>query len=123
MQKEIDKVSFKTHDINLNSNSNSKMKKRYIGKVSMITGCKLSLALLFLLSISMAKATTTLVYNPSELAMAIKKASPGDVILLAKGEWKNANILFEANGTAEKPITISVEQKGLTFLTGNSSLK
>ncbi|MEO5782171.1 MAG: polysaccharide lyase 6 family protein, partial [Ginsengibacter sp.] len=79
--------------------------------------------LLFLLTASIVKAATTLVSNPAELTVAIKNAKPGDMILLAKGEWKNANLLFEANGIAGKSITISVEEKGATQLTGNSSLK
>jgi poly(beta-D-mannuronate) lyase len=63
------------------------------------------------------------VHTQAELTDAIKKAVPGDRILLSKGEWKNTTILFEANGAAGKPITLAAEEEGKTVLTGNSSLR
>lgn len=71
----------------------------------------------------MAKATTTLVYNQAELNAAIKKSSPGDTIIMSKGEWKNTSLVFESNGTNEKPIVIKAEEAGKTKLTGNSFIK
>jgi poly(beta-D-mannuronate) lyase len=68
-------------------------------------------------------AANSLVHTQEELNNAIKKAMPGDRIILAKGEWKNTAILFEANGSAGKPITIEAEEAGKTLLTGNSSLR
>lgn len=54
---------------------------------------------------------------------AVKTAQPGDSILLAKGIWKDAELLFEAKGTPEKPITLTVEEKGKTTLEGASYLR
>ena len=68
-------------------------------------------------------ASNTLVHTQAELNDAIKKSMPRDKIILSKGEWKNTSILFEANGTAGKPITITAEEAGKTMLTGNSSLR
>jgi hypothetical protein len=51
-------------------------------------------------------AANTLVRTQAELNDAIKKASPGDQIILSKGEWKNTTILFEAKGSAGNPIVL-----------------
>jgi len=48
---------------------------------------------------------------------------PGDSIVLAKGIWKDTELLFEANGTVEKPITLTVEEKGKVILEGQSNLR
>ncbi len=79
--------------------------------------------LLFILVMSIAEAMATLVNNPSELTDAIKNSKPGDVITMAKGDWKNLNLVFEANGANEKPITITAEEAGKTRLTGSSSIR
>ncbi len=54
---------------------------------------------------------------------AVKIAKPGDSILLAKGVWKDAELLFEAKGTKKSPITLTVEEKGKTTLEGASNLR
>lgn len=53
---------------------------------------------------------------------AVANANPGDKIILANGIWKNAELLFEAYGTAENPIKLTVETKGEVFLEGGSRL-
>ncbi len=54
---------------------------------------------------------------------ALKNVQPGDSIILAKGVWKDAELLFEAKGTKEKPITLTVEEKGATTFEGASYLQ
>ncbi|WP_271782696.1 polysaccharide lyase 6 family protein [Aquimarina algiphila] len=54
---------------------------------------------------------------------AVKAAQPGDSIILAKGIWKDAELLFEAKGTKELPITLTVEEKGATTFEGASYLR
>lgn len=54
---------------------------------------------------------------------AVKAAQPGDSIILAKGVWKNAELLFEAKGTKDLPITLTVEEKGTTTFEGASYLR
>lgn len=79
--------------------------------------------LLFILVISITEAMATLVYNQADLVAAIKNAKPGDTITLAKGDWKNLSLVFEANGTKEQPIVINAQETGKTRLTGSSSIK
>ena len=47
----------------------------------------------------------------AEFNQAVEKAAPGDRITLANGVWRDAELLFEGKGTAEAPITLSVEEK------------
>jgi poly(beta-D-mannuronate) lyase len=82
--------------------------------------------LLFAISFSLilqAQAADILVSNKTELTNAIKQAVPGDQIILRKGIWENAEIIFEGNGTAQKNITLKAEVAGQTILSGNSSIK
>lgn len=68
------------------------------------------------------EAKTIKVTNAVALMQADKTAAPGDIILLQKGEWQNANIQLNANGTEHAPITYRVENAGTVWLTGQSSL-
>jgi poly(beta-D-mannuronate) lyase len=54
---------------------------------------------------------------------AIAKAQPGDVIALADGIYRDLEILFEAEGTAEAPITLRAESLGGVVLSGQSNLR
>ncbi|NIJ45763.1 poly(beta-D-mannuronate) lyase [Wenyingzhuangia heitensis] len=53
----------------------------------------------------------------------VANAKPGDEIVLANGVWNNAELLFEANGTAENPIVLKAEENGKVTLEGNSNLR
>ncbi|MEZ4903366.1 MAG: chondroitinase-B domain-containing protein [Spirosomataceae bacterium] len=55
--------------------------------------------------------------NNAELNEAIKKSKPGDAIVMANGTWKDLEILFEAQGTATKPIALKAQQKGKVIIT------
>lgn len=61
-----------------------------------------------------------LVNNSAELNSAISSASPGDIIILADGEWNNTFIDINKNGSENQPITITAQNPGVVFLTGNS---
>ncbi|MBX7210093.1 MAG: polysaccharide lyase 6 family protein [Verrucomicrobiaceae bacterium] len=47
---------------------------------------------------------------------------PGDVIVLAAGEWKDAALKLDADGTEAAPVRIKALTPGTTLLTGNSRL-
>jgi len=64
-----------------------------------------------------------LVRNLTEFKQAVKQAKPGDKIVLANGIWKDAELIFAGKGTAQKPITLTVEQKGKVTLEGQSNLR
>ena len=64
-----------------------------------------------------------LVRNQAEYKRAVKQAKPGDKIVLANGVWKDAELVFTGKGTAKKPITLTVEQKGKVTLEGQSNLR
>ncbi|MBO6494503.1 MAG: alginate lyase [Roseivirga sp.] len=63
-----------------------------------------------------------LVHNLEEYEKATKDLKPGATIILANGEWQNAELRLKAKGTKEKPITLKAETPGKVMLTGESNL-
>jgi len=84
--------------------------------------------LLLILSITLlscnenGKHTGVFVKNINELNSAIKKSIPGDVIVMANGDWDNAQIKFYGLGTKDKPIHLRAETPGKVFIVGESFL-
>jgi poly(beta-D-mannuronate) lyase len=70
-----------------------------------------------------ALAADHLVRDPAAYAAAVKKAAPGDRILLADGEWRDFQIVFTGHGTAAKPITLAAQTPGKVILSGQSNLR
>ncbi|MCX6908693.1 MAG: polysaccharide lyase 6 family protein [Verrucomicrobia bacterium] len=60
--------------------------------------------------------------NPTQLAAAVRRAWPGDSIVMADGVWKDAEIVFTAKGSAQKPVTLRARTPGKVVLTGQSRL-
>ncbi|NDH85504.1 hypothetical protein EBY67_00365 [bacterium] len=83
---------------------------------------KTILALLFL-SFSGLWARDIPVPNVAALAGALGSAGPGDVIVLAKGNWSDAVIKVERGGSEQSPLTIRAESPGETILMGGSQLE
>jgi len=65
----------------------------------------------------------TLVHTLEEYNQAVNLAKPGSTIVLANGVWENVELLFQGKGTAEAPITLTVEEKGKVTLEGQSYLQ
>ncbi len=63
------------------------------------------------------------VNNPAALKAAVTAAQPGDVITLADGEWKDADLVLKGKGSASRPVIIRPQTPGGVILTGNSSLR
>lgn len=82
----------------------------------------LSLSFL-LITCSGENGTTYHVRDIDELNTAISAAGPGDKIIMANGIWKDVEIQFEAQGTAEGPIHLMAETAGEVYLEGQSSLE
>ncbi|WP_024481292.1 chondroitinase-B domain-containing protein [Cellulophaga baltica] len=61
--------------------------------------------------------------NVEEFNEMVKNLEPGDSIVLANGVWRDAELVFEGKGTEEKPITLTVEDKGKVILEGASNLQ
>ena len=80
------------------------------------------LALSFAIA-GVSQARDILAADANALETAIATAQPGDVVVLADGTWKDAEIVFRAVGTAEAPITLKAQTPGKVILTGESSLR
>lgn len=83
----------------------------------------LYIAFVVLFSIISCTEKKNTISTVEQFNSAVKNAQPGDVITLANGVWENTELLFSANGTAEEPITLTVEEKGKVTLEGQSNLR
>lgn len=68
------------------------------------------------------RAATLPVATPAAFAEAVSKARPGDALVLAAGDWRDARLRVSCQGTAEALIVISAEQPGRVRFTGRSNL-
>lgn len=66
---------------------------------------------------------TYLVHDVAEYQHVVPLLTAGDIVTLADGEWKNFEIMFEAHGTREKPVTLQAQTKGAVVITGRSNLR
>ena len=64
-----------------------------------------------------------LVRTMEELQRAISEARSGDVILMANGIWRDADIDFSARGNAGDSIRLQAQTPGKVILTGNSNIR
>ena len=72
---------------------------------------------------TMVEAAEWPVKTPEEIAAALKDARPGDEIVMRDGPWRDAEILFEAGGTPEQPITLRARTPGKVIISGRSRLR
>lgn len=82
---------------------------------------KATLAALFFAPI--LHAATFSVSDPEAARKAVRDSKPGDTIVLTAGDWKDADLRLDGDGTAEAPITIRAEVPGKTVFTGASRLR
>jgi poly(beta-D-mannuronate) lyase len=67
--------------------------------------------------------TVHLVRSQEEYRNVTEKLQPGDIVVLANGEWRDFEIVFAGKGTKTKPITLISETPGGVVITGKSNLK
>jgi len=77
----------------------------------------------FLLLPVLAFAKETPVADAAALEAAVKSVQPGDVLVMAEGEWRDVEIVLTGQGTAQAPITLRAAVPGKTILTGKSILR
>ncbi|WP_243450873.1 polysaccharide lyase 6 family protein [Sphingosinicella sp. CPCC 101087] len=70
-----------------------------------------------------ARAERFLVRDQAQFREATETLSPGDEVVLANGEWRDFQVLFEGRGLADRPITLRAETPGGVVLTGQSNLR
>ncbi|MEM8782119.1 MAG: polysaccharide lyase 6 family protein [Planctomycetota bacterium] len=68
-------------------------------------------------------AAEFLVHNAAELTQRLGQVNPGDAIVLADGVWTDQYLRFNADGTANAPITLRAQTPGQVVLNGNSRLE
>jgi poly(beta-D-mannuronate) lyase len=68
-------------------------------------------------------AKRLLVRSQDQYLKAMKSLGPGDVVVLANGEWRDFEIVFTGQGEANKPVTLTAETPGKVVITGKSNLR
>jgi poly(beta-D-mannuronate) lyase len=88
-----------------------------------VIGFRLCLAFaLALLASCLSQAAEIKVESQLAFRDAVRDLEPGDTVILANGEWRDFEILFTGEGREGKPITLTAEEKGKVFITGQSNL-
>lgn len=70
-----------------------------------------------------ACATDRPAADPAALKAAIAAARPGDRIVMQTGDWRDVDLTFTGEGTAELPITLAAAEPGRVRLVGASRLR
>ena len=70
-----------------------------------------------------AQADVFLVEDQTSYNDALARLSPGDELVLADGTWSDFQILFEAQGQPEQPITLRAQTPGKVVISGRSNLR
>lgn len=65
-----------------------------------------------------AKGTAHVAHDPSEVRALSGKLKPGDQLVLAGAEWKDARFSFEGRGTMDAPIVVRPEGNGGAVFSG-----
>lgn len=72
---------------------------------------------------SAGRAESLLVTTAQEAVAAVRRAQPGDEIILAEGEYKDFALTLAAKGQAEKPVRLRPAKPGAAILTGSPRLE
>ena len=72
---------------------------------------------------SACAGTSTLVRTQDEYQRVARDAGPGDTIILANGVWRDFQIVFDAEGLPDEPVTLTAETPGGVILSGESNLR
>lgn len=67
-------------------------------------------------------AAEYLAHNADDIAAALRKAAPGDSIVLEDGTWIDQYIQFEGEGTESAPLVLRAKTPGAVVLTGRSHM-
>src|SRR5437588_266122 len=62
------------------------------------------------------------VSSAAEINASAEKLMPGDILVMANGDWTNQTIMFRAQGTTDRPIMLRAETPGKAILAGASSV-
>ena len=79
--------------------------------------------LLTVLGVHSLCARDVTVRTNAQLTIALARAQAGDVVILTKGEWRDADIVASKGGRLGSPVVLRAEVPGETILTGGSSLE
>jgi poly(beta-D-mannuronate) lyase len=63
------------------------------------------------------------VVSLSEVSDCLRKAQPGDRIVIRQGTYTDNMLKWQGSGTAQQPVTIEAQQPGMVVLSGETSVQ
>ncbi|MGI9318097.1 MAG: polysaccharide lyase 6 family protein, partial [bacterium] len=97
-------------------------KNKYRKRAGFVRNIQIAGIILAGFQASHLSAATHLVGDVPAYQKAVANLAPGDKVVLKNGVWNDFEILFEGQGTAEKPITLTAQTKGKVVISGQSNL-
>jgi len=79
--------------------------------------------LMLLLGVRLAIGVEFAVNDAAEITRAMSRARPGDTLIMRDGAWVDQALVFQGQGTREKPITLRAATPGAVVLEGRSHLQ
>ena len=76
-----------------------------------------------LLVIPMTAEAREYVVSLSEVSDCLRKAQPGDRIVIRQGTYTDNMLKWQGSGTAQHPVTIEAQQPGMVVLSGKTSVQ
>lgn len=67
-------------------------------------------------------SSAQLVHNIEQFNKAVTKIKPGDELVMANGIWRDVELVFKAEGLANKKIVLKAQTPGRVIITGQSNL-
>ena len=95
---------------------------RSLARRSLVRFCATVIVACTQLSAPTALAESYLVKDQASYEKIMKGLQPGDEAVLANGNWQNFEIVLDATGTADEPITLRAETPGKVIISGRSNL-
>ena len=115
--------AFSRHAFSLDAFSLDAFSLRALSQASRPAFLVAAIVTAFVWSVAPAAAKAYLVKDQDAYAEAVKRLKPGDTVVLANGEWRDFEIVFEAYGKKDQPITLIAETPGEVIISGRSNLR
>ena len=80
-------------------------------------------ALIFLWATNPEVRAANIRTTPEKAATAVRKAAPGDSIIITNGTYANIRLALQGDGEQGKPIVITAETPGKVIFEGESNLR
>lgn len=83
----------------------------------------LTFGLVWMLLLAAVAARGAAPVTPDKVASVMRKAIPGDTVVIANGTYRNVKLVVQGSGERDKPIVVRAETPGKVVFEGESNLR